>query len=91
MKYDPKDVLTFQEEVCNKTCTMKGKCIVNGQDKHWFLMCPHYFNWKIGYKSFVAEQKEYLESHPEEAEVKRKANQELAQKLKAQYKAKKKK
>ena len=91
MKYDSKDVLAFKEEVCNNTCIMKGKCIAEGQDDRWFLMCPHYFSWKIGFKSFITDQEEYLKNHPEEAEIRRKANQELAQKLKAQYKAKKKK
>ena len=91
MKYDPKDVPAFQEEVCKKTCVMQGKCIREERDNHWFLMCPHYFDWKIGFKSFVAEKEEYWKAHPEEAEAKRKANQELAQRLKAQYKTQRKK
>lgn len=49
MKYDPKDIPQFQEQVCKKTCILSGKCIEEGKNDHWFLMCPHYFNWKIGY------------------------------------------
>ena len=56
MKYDGKEVPQFQEEVCKKTCKMKSKCISDGRDSHWYLMCPHYFNWKIGYVSFIQEQ-----------------------------------
>lgn len=70
MKYDKKDVPQFQEDVCKKTCINKGACIEDGKDDRWFLMCPHFFNWKIEYKSFVSEQLEWEREHPEEAEVK---------------------
>lgn len=56
MKYDKKDIPSFQEQVCKKTCIYKGKCIEEGKDSDWFLMCSHYFNWKLGIKPFVIEQ-----------------------------------
>ena len=67
--YDVKDVPSFKEEVCNKTCVLKGKCVNEGKDNHWFLMCPHYHRWKIGYANFVIEQIEYDRTHPEEAKA----------------------
>lgn len=78
--YKESEVPQFQQEVCTKTCIMKGKCIKEAHDNHWFLMCPHYFNWKIGYTSFVAEQLQYDREHPEEAEAKHK---ELVERAKA--------
>ena len=66
MKYDKKDVPAFQEQVCKKTCIMKGKCIEDGKNEHWFLMCPHYFNWKLSITTFVAEQLERERTHTEE-------------------------
>ena len=47
MEYDKKDVPAFKEQVCKKTCILHGKCIEDGQNDHWFLMCPHYFYWKL--------------------------------------------
>jgi len=88
MKYDKKDIPQFQEDVCKKTCIMKGKCIEDGQNDHWFLMCPHYFNWKIEYKSFVTEQLEWGREHPEEAAAKQQAKVEAAKKWKIEQKAK---
>lgn len=91
MKYDEKDVPQFQEEVCKKTCIMKGKCIKDGQNKHWFLMCPHYFNWKLQIPpSFVAEQIQWELDHPQEAEAKHKALVEKAKAWKASLKTTKK-
>ena len=90
MKYDEKDIPQFQEEICKKTCKMNGKCIEEGQNNHWFLMCPHYFNWKIGFVSFVSEQLKWQEEHPEEVEEKRKKNLEVAKKLRAEKKKNKK-
>jgi hypothetical protein len=54
-------------------------------------MCPHYFNWKHGIKTFVAEQLEWEREHPEEVEAKHKKNIELAKALRASRKNKKKK
>lgn len=71
--YKASDVPQFQQDVCLKTCIMKGKCIEEGQDNHWFLMCPHYHQWKLGYTSFVAEQIQWEREHPEEAKEKHKA------------------
>ena len=70
--YDKKDIPQFQADVCKKTCIMKGKCIEEGQDAHWFLMCPHYHAWKLQYGSFVWEQIQWEYEHPEEAEQKHK-------------------
>jgi len=89
MKYDEHDIPQFQEEICNGRCKMKGKCITEGKDNHWFLMCPHYFNWKIGYVSFIEEQDKWNEEHPEEVAQKKEQNKELAKKMIAEKKAKK--
>ena len=78
--YKESDIPQFQEEVCKKTCIYNGRCIEEGKNKHWFLMCPHYFNWKIGYKSFVQEQFEWVREHPEEAEEK---HRQLVERAKA--------
>lgn len=68
--YKASDVPQFQQDVCLKTCIMNGKCIEEGQDNHWFLMCPHYHQWKLGYTSFVAEQIQWEREHPEEVKAK---------------------
>ena len=73
MKCNEKDIPQFQQDVCLKTCIMKGKCIEEGQDNHWFLMCPHYHQWKLGYTSFVAEQIQWEREHPEETKEKHEA------------------
>ena len=86
--YDPKNVPQFQEEVCKKTCMLKGKCIEEGQNTHWFLMCPAYHRWKIGYTSFVFEQLQCEREHPEEAKAKYQAKVEAAKKWKEEQKAK---
>ena len=78
MQYDKKDIPDFQEQVCKKTCLYKGECIKEGKDNDWYLMCPHYFNWKLGIKSFVIEQLEWGLEHPEEAEAKYKSFVEQA-------------
>ena len=70
--YKESDVPQFQQEVCLKTCICKGKCIEEGQNNHWFLMCPHYHSWKLGYSSFVWDQINWEREHPEEAEAKHK-------------------
>jgi hypothetical protein len=88
MKYDVKDVPKFQEEVCKRDCIMKGKCIDDARDPHWFLMCPHYFNWKLGIKTFIQEQLEYERTHPEEMEARRKRNLELAKQIQAERRTK---
>ena len=85
--YNEKDIPQFQEEVCNKTCIMNGKCVKDEKDDHWFLMCPHYFNWKIGFKSFIAEQMEYDRLHPEEVEERKKKNLEIMRQMKSERKS----
>ena len=89
MEYNKKDIPKFQNEVCKSTCVMNGRCIDDGKDDHWYFMCPHYFNWKLGYVSFTAEQLKYQREHPEEQEEEHKRNVELAKKLKKDKKAKK--
>ena len=86
--YDPKDVPQFQQDECLKKCPLKGKCIDDGQNDHWFLMCPMYHKWKLGYTSFVFEQLEWAREHPEEAAAKQQAKVEAAKKWKAEQKAK---
>lgn len=86
MKYDKNDIPDFQEQVCKKTCIMKGKCIKEAKNEHWFLMCPHYFNWKLGIKTFVTEQLEWERNHPEEVEAKHKKEVERAKAWRASQK-----
>lgn len=63
-----KDIVTFQNEVCKKTCILKGKCIEEGKNDHWFLMCPHYHPWKFGYTSFIWDKmKEELKQESSES------------------------
>lgn len=90
MAYDKKDVPQFQKDMCSK-CVLKGKCIEEGKDDHWFLMCPHYHQWKLGYTSFVMEQMDWQREHPEENEAKCKERAEYAKRVKEQIKASKKK
>lgn len=90
MQYDPKDIPAFKEEVCKVSCRMKGKCINDCRDDHWFLMCPHYHSWKLEYTSFVWDQLRWQEEHPEEMEEKHKKNLEIAKILKEQKKKSKK-
>ena len=85
--YNEKDIPQFQEEVCKKTCVMKGKCIERGENNHFFLMCPHYFNWKMGIKTFIAEQMEYDRLHPEEVEARRKKNLEVVKQIRSERKS----
>jgi len=89
MDYDKKDVPQFQEDVCKKTCIMKSKCIDEGQDAHWFLVCPHYHSWKLEYTSFIWEQIKWGREHPEEVEKKQEQNKELAKKMREIKKQKK--
>lgn len=84
--YKASDIPQFQQDVCLKTCICKGKCIEEGKDNHWFLMCPHYFNWKLDVKSFVIDQLQWEQEHPEEAEAKHKALVERAKAWKASQK-----
>ena len=86
MKYEPKDVPKFKEEVCKMTCVLDGKCVNEGKDDHWFLMCPHYHSWKLECKSFVWDEIAWQEKHPEEVEKKHKQDLELAKKLKEEKK-----
>lgn len=72
MKYDTKDIPKFKQEVCTKTCVLNGKCIEDGKDEHWYLMCPHFFNWKIEFHSFVADNIKDLIEHPIEVKPKEK-------------------
>ena len=86
--YKASDVPQFQQDVCLKTCVCEGKCITEGKDNHWFLMCPHYHSWKLGYTSFIAEQIQWEREHPEEAAAKYKEKVERAKAWKAEQKAK---
>jgi hypothetical protein len=88
MKFDKKDIPQFQKEVCFCDCVMKGKCIEEKKDDHWFLVCPKFFNWKTGYTSFVIEQLKWEREHPEEVEARHKAVVEKAKAWKSERKKK---
>lgn len=88
--YDKKDIPQFQEDVCKKTCILKGKCIDEDRDPHWYLMCPHYHSWKLGYGSFVWDYLRWEREHPDEVQEKHKKNLEIAKKMKEDKKAEKK-
>ena len=47
MKYEEKDIPQFQIDVCKDKCKMKGSCITDEKENHWFLMCPKYHTWKL--------------------------------------------
>lgn len=51
MKYDEKDVPLFKEVICShcKSYELTCKKRDNENNKHWFLMCPKYFYWVLGY------------------------------------------
>ena len=89
MEYDKKDVPQFQEDVCKKKCINKGSCIEKYTDPHWFLMCPHYHSWKLGYTSFIWEQIEWEREHPEEVAKRHEQNKEVAKQIRESKKAKK--
>jgi hypothetical protein len=52
MKYDEKDVPLFKKVICNHCDSYELSCIKRHKEdnKHWFLMCPKFFNWAIGLK-----------------------------------------
>lgn len=91
MKYDKKDIPQFQKEVCLCDCVMKGKCIEENKDDHWFLVCPKFFMWKLQIKSFVVDQLKWEREHPKEVEAKHKEAVEKAKAWRASLKNKKKK
>lgn len=91
MKYDKKDIPQFQKEVCLCDCVMKGKCIEENKDDHWFLVCPKFFMWKLQIKSFVVDQLKWERTHLEEVEAKHKKEVEKAKAWRASLKNKKKK
>lgn len=81
----------FKLECC-PNCILKGRCIEEGKNDEWFEMCPHFFNWKIGYVSPLIEranraERERLE-HPEEYEKKMKIYEEKIKELKKNKKKK---
>ena len=90
-EYDKNDIPQFQEDVCKKTCILRGSCLNEEHNEHWYLMCPHYHSWKLGYSSFVWEQIRYEREHPEEVEERHKKNLEISKKMKELKKSEKKK
>lgn len=86
MKYDEKDVPIFKEEVCLKTCIECGRCINEGKDNHWFLMCPHYHEWKIGYENFACGILRWQREHPEIVEQEKEKNARISKKLREEKK-----
>ena len=53
MIYNEKDIPDFQKEYCEAICHLKGQCIKENKDNHWFLTCPFYHKWKLGYEYVV--------------------------------------
>lgn len=82
-----KNVPAFQEEVCKKTCILKGACILDpNKDNHWYVMCPLYFNWKLNYSNWIIDQLRREREHPEEAEEQYKKNVRIANKIREERK-----
>lgn len=88
--YDEKDLPKFKQEKCN-TCKLKTFCFEEHSDNNrWFLMCPHYFNWKLDLpKTFIEENVDWEREHPEEAAAKHKREVERAKTWRASQKKKK--
>lgn len=63
MKYDEKDVPLFRKDVCCE-CVCFNYCL--DKDNHWFLMCPKYFNWKMGCKTYISEMLNYQRNYVKE-------------------------
>ena len=88
IKHTKEDVLKFEADVCLK-CHCQEGCRVTFPDmKEHIPYCPKFFNYMIGYKSFVEEQAEWEREHPEEALARYKRNLELAQQIKKQRRTK---
>ena len=52
MKYDEKDVPLFKKVICPHCNSYELSCRKKDEENnnHWFLMCPKFFNWFMGYK-----------------------------------------
>ena len=52
MKYDEKDVPLFKKVICPHCNSYELSCRKKHEENnnHWFLMCPKFFNWIMGYK-----------------------------------------
>lgn len=46
MDYTKEDIKLFQKEICTAECILKGKCIKENKNDHWYTTCPHFFYWK---------------------------------------------
>lgn len=90
IKHTKEDIKRFKAEKCS-TCHCLDSCheLFENFDEH-IQYCPKFFNFMIGFKSFVEEQLEWQRAHPEEVEARRQANLELSKKIRAQRKASKK-
>lgn len=87
MKYNEKDVPKFKEEICLE-CHCYNSCI-DKNDKN-FLMCPKFFNWKIGYTNYIIEQMREERKHPENYKTIVDIDNETKEKKKAKSTTKKK-
>lgn len=90
IKHTKEDVLKFEADVCTK-CRCLESCKVTFPDITEHISgCPKFFNYMIGYKSFIDGQIEWMREHPEEVEAKRQRNLELSRQIKSQRRTKKK-
>lgn len=66
MKYTKEEAIAFEQSDDCRKCVCRESCVSNYPDMLAHVVnCPRIFNWKIGFKSFVSENEEYLREHPE--------------------------
>lgn len=91
IKHTKEDVTRFSDEVCKK-CRCLESCCSTFEDMETHIPnCPKFFNFVIGYTSFVIEQLEYDIEHPDEVEERHKKNLEIAKKMREEKKHEKEK
>lgn len=90
IKHTKEDIKKFEAEICSGChCADGCRCTFENMQEH-IPNCPRFFNFMIGYKSFIEEQLEYEREHPEYVEEKRRKNLELSAHIKSLRKTKKK-
>lgn len=91
IKHTKEDVTRFINEVCPK-CRCLESCQNSFSDMGEHVPnCPKFFNFVLGYTSFITEQLEYDLKHPDEVEARHKKNLEIAKKMQDEKKNKKEK
>ena len=84
VKYTKDDIIKFRNDICEK-CHCHASCLDTFEDMNEHIQyCPKFFNYMIGYTSFVVEQCEWERNHPEEVEARHKKNLEIAKNIKSQ-------